>query len=158
MSDERYRAHRSHITNANEARQKASELQIFYDEAKLKKENRYRVKGQAFPKTTNGFNWGACLLTPIWGFYNKTPIACLWILFALIPFVGIILSSIFSIFCGIKGNEWAWENNEWQNVEEMHFVQRKWAMAGVIVEIIAIFIFCGYVMHQINSIQRHGLM
>ena len=158
MSDDRYRYDRSHIQDANSARVRASQLEFSYDKERLKKENRYRVKGQAFPKTINAFNWGACLLTPVWGFFNKTPITYFWIFFAIIPFVGIILSSVFSIYCGIKGNEWAWENNEWQDIDQMHYVQKKWAITGLMVEVVAVFIMVAVSVHHINSIQRAGLL
>ena len=158
MSDDRYNPKKSHIQNANSARANASKLQFSYDTDKLKKENRYRVQGQAFPKTINGFNWGACLLTPLWGLCNNTPVACLWIVFAFIPVIGVILTSIFSLYCGLKGNEWAWANNDWQSIDHMHYIQKKWATAGVIVEIIAILAFCVYAMQHINSLQRAGIL
>ena len=157
MSDERYRPRIQNAVPAKNNNQ--SDLQFFYDEEKLKKENRYRVKGQAFPKTISGFNWGACLLTPVWGFCNNMALVSVaWIVFAIIPVIGIILTSVLSIFAGVKGNEWVWENNEWKNVDEMHYVQKKWAIAGVIVEIIAIFIFFAYAMQHINTLQRSGIL
>ncbi len=155
MSDKR---HNPHIRSANDSRERAASLQFSYDTERLKKENRYRVKGQAFPKNTNGFNWGACLLTPIWGYFNKTYLACFWIVLAIIPFIGIILSSIFSLYCGIKGNDWAWENNEWDNIEQMHYVQRKWGIAGLIVNIILAFLMFGGLVNQVNTLQRSGLI
>ena len=54
MSDERYQPR---VRNAGTK----NSIQIGYDTEKLKQENRYRVKGQAFPKTFDGFNWGAAV-------------------------------------------------------------------------------------------------
>ena len=151
MYDDRYKPR---ITNANEKREQTPDLQFFYDKEKLKQENRYKVKGQAFPKTTAGFNWGACLLTPVWGFYhNATAVSVVWIILALVPGIGFILTSVLSIICGIKGNDWAWDNNEWKDIDEMHYVQRKWAMAGIITEIVLIFGLFAYIMNKLNSIQ-----
>ena len=151
MSDDRYRPH---IQNANEARQKASQLQFFYDKEKLQKENRYRVKGQAFPKTINGTNWGAFFLTPIWGLCNNTPIAAVWFILILVPTVGPVMAFAFSVYCAMKGNEWVWENNNWQSIEEMHYVQRKWAIAGIIFEIVSLVVIFVLFMHGLNSLQK----
>lgn len=148
----------SRIRSANSAREKAASLQFSYDSEKLKQENRYKTQGQAFPKNTNGFNWGACLLTPIWGYFNKTYVACFWIVLAIIPFVGIIMSSIFSLYCGAKGNEWAWKNNDWKNIEHMHYIQRKWAIAGLLINIISLFLIFGSIVNQINTLQRAGIL
>ena len=53
----------------------------------------------------------------------------------------IVVALIFSIYCGIKGNEWAWQNKEWTDLKQFHEVQRKWAAAGVIIELVSIVIF-----------------
>lgn len=131
-----------------------SALQFSYDEEKLKQENRYRVKGQAFPKKINCFNWGACILSPIWGLCNNTPIACLGVLLAFIPMIGWMLALLFSLYCGAKGNEWAWANKEWQSLEQFHSVQRKWALWAWAIEI-ALIIFCfgalSYIMQYAQS-------
>lgn len=99
------------------------------------------------PTEYQKFNWGAFLLTWIWGIGNKTYIA--FVIFAvsllnIIPFVGWIAPLAFSIWLGIKGNEFAWNNNHWDNLEQFNNVQRKWAMWGGIVIGISIFlIFIG---------------
>lgn len=131
MSDERYQPRVRNAVTKNS-------IQIGYDIEKLKQENRYRVKGQAFPKTINGFNWGAFLLTPVWGLFNNTPIACFCIILYLIPYLGILLGIVFSIYCGIQGNVWDWENKEWKDHFHFHETQRKWAIAGLITYIIII--------------------
>ncbi len=83
------------------------------------------------------FNWGAFLLTWIWGIGNKTYIS--FVIFALslfyiIPFVGWIVPFAFCIWLGIKGNEFAWRNNSWDNPEQFNNTQRKWAMwAGIVI-------------------------
>ena len=49
--------------------------------------------------TVKGWNWGAFLLTWIWGIRNRV-----WIsLFALIPVVGIVMSFVL----GAKGTQWS---------------------------------------------------
>ncbi len=110
-----------------------------YNMDKLREENKYRVQGSAFPKQVNKFNWGACILAPIWGLFNNSPIACLIIPIGFIPYLGWLFSIIFSVYCGIKGNEWAWQNKQWQSMEHFHSVQRNWAIAGVVFEAILMF-------------------
>ena len=90
----------------------------------------------ALPAGHNAFNWGAFLLTWIWGIGNKTYIAFLAFaagLFSLIPFIGWLVPLGFAIWLGIKGNELAWKNGDWKNIEHFEETQRKWAMWGGIV-------------------------
>ncbi|MGZ5765547.1 MAG: cytochrome c oxidase assembly factor Coa1 family protein, partial [Usitatibacter sp.] len=77
------------------------------------------------PPEIDRWNWGAFLLNWIWGIGNNTFIALL----ALVPFVNIIMVFVL----GAKGSEWAWRNKHWESVEHFKRVQRKWAIAGVIV-------------------------
>src|SRR5574344_937233 len=146
MSDER---NKPHIRNAIDARRKydGSQLEFSYNEEKLEKENRYRVKGRAFPKYIDGFNWGACILGPIWGIGNNSPVTFLIILFGLLPYVGAIMALLFSLYCGVKGNEWAWKNKEWKDMDDFHNTQRKGAWWGIITEIVLIIIaaICSFI-------------
>lgn len=99
------------------------------------------------PTEYRKFNLGAFLLTWIWGIGNKTYIA--FVIFAvsllnIIPFVGWIAPLAFSIWLGIKGNEFAWNNNHWDNLEQFNNVQRKWAMwSGIVIGISIFLIFIG---------------
>lgn len=128
----------------------SSNLEFKYDTEKIKKENRYRVQGQAFPKNINCFNWGACILTPIWGLCNNTPIALLSLVTGFIPYIGIIIGIAFSLYCGIKGNEWAWANKEWDNLNHFHYVQRQWAKWAIILEILMFCIILAGGLHLIK--------
>ncbi len=76
------------------------------------------------PEELKGWNWGAFLLTVIWGIGNETFIALL----VLLPYVGIVMPFVL----GFKGNEWAWKNKEWKSAAHFKEVQRKWAMWGVV--------------------------
>jgi predicted PurR-regulated permease PerM len=82
------------------------------------------------PQEITGWNWGAFIFSWLWGLFNGTYIALL----SLIPYVGIIMV----IILGIKGNEWAWRYKHWDNVEHFKKVQRKWAIAALILIGIAI--------------------
>ena len=84
----------------------------------------------AVPAEVKGWNWGAFLLSWIWGIGNST-----WIAFLVfVPFINFVW--IFVL--GAMGNEWAWKNKRWTSVEDFHRVQRKWALWGVILLGVAI--------------------
>jgi len=76
------------------------------------------------PPQLYGWNWGAFFLNWIWGIGNNTFIALL----CLLPLVNIVM--IFVL--GAKGNEWAWQNKHWQNVQQFQRVQRQWTIWGII--------------------------
>lgn len=84
-----------------------------------------------------GFNWGAFLLNWIWGCGNNTFITLVILVMAFIPIVN-FFSLFVTIWFGIKGNEWAWQNKKWESVEDFHSVQRTWAKWGVILYIASI--------------------
>ncbi len=91
----------------------------------------------------NHFNWGAFLLTWIWGLGNKSYITLLalacWLLI-FVPYISMISGMIglaLAIWFGIKGNEWAWRNKKFDGVEEFHKFQKKWVVAGIIVQAIS---------------------
>lgn len=77
------------------------------------------------PQHLGRWNWGAFLLSWIWGIGNSV-----WISFlTFIPLFGIIW--IFVL--GFKGNKWAWEKGRWDNLDHFKRVQRNWSIAGFIV-------------------------
>jgi len=91
---------------------------------------------EELPLNHRSFNWGAFLLTWIWGIGNKTYIAFLVFavsLLSIIPYVGWLAQLGFCIWLGIQGNELAWKNKEWNSLEEFEETQRKWAMWGGII-------------------------
>ena len=101
-------------------------------------------KGSTYPVPdiiAKKFNWGAFLLTWIWGIGNKTYITCVILAVLAIPLIGGIASLGFSIWFGIKGNEWAWQNKQFSSIQAFHENQKKWAIAGVIVTVIAILLY-----------------
>jgi Cytochrome oxidase complex assembly protein 1 len=76
------------------------------------------------PPEIDRWNWGAFLLSWIWGIGNNTLIALL----AFIPLVGFVMMFVL----GAKGSAWAWSNKRWESVEHFKRVQRNWAIAGVV--------------------------
>jgi hypothetical protein len=81
------------------------------------------VTGAAVPAEAKRWNWGAFLLTWVWGLGNSTYIALL----ALLPVVNIVMA----VVLGIKGGRWSWQNRKWQGVEQFNRVQGLWAAFGL---------------------------
>ena len=77
------------------------------------------------PKELRGWNWGAFLLNIIWGIGNRTYIALLMF----VPFVNLVMAFVL----GAKGNEWAWQNRQWESVEQFKAVQKAWAIWGFVI-------------------------
>jgi hypothetical protein len=91
--------------------------------------------GIPIPPEIDRWNWGAFLLNWIWGVGNNTFIALL----SLIPLVGFVMMFVL----GAKGSIWAWRNGRWDSVQHFKRVQRRWAIAGVIVWAAAIALLAG---------------
>ncbi len=92
-------------------------------------------KRSVLPRELRGWNWGAFFLNWIWGIGNNTWIALLMF----VPFVNFVMLFVL----GAKGNEWAWQNNLWRDTNHFRQVQRKWALAGVVVLALSILLFVG---------------
>ncbi|GAG76086.1 unnamed protein product, partial [marine sediment metagenome] len=82
------------------------------------------------PEEIKKWNWGAFLLPWIWGIGNNVWIALL----CFIPYVNFIM--IFVL--GAKGSEWAWQKKRWDSIEHFKNVQKKWAIAGLVLFIFVI--------------------
>jgi hypothetical protein len=82
------------------------------------------------PAELDRWNWGAFLLHWIWGIGNSVFIALLMF----VPLVNIVMMFVL----GARGSRWAWRNRAWRDAEHFRSVQRKWAIAGVIVWIASI--------------------
>jgi len=68
------------------------------------------------------WNWGAFLLSFIWGSFNGVGRA--WLVW--VPIYG-----FYELFLlGKNGNRWAWEGKRWQTIDAFHATQRKWAIWG----------------------------
>lgn len=82
-------------------------------------------KKSEVPPEIKGWNWGAFLLNWVWGIGNSTYIALLMF----VPLVNIVM--LFML--GAKGNEWAWRNRLWRDIEHFKGTQRKWSIAGALI-------------------------
>ena len=121
-------------------RQNTEGTQTFEKKQELPHEN---TSGQGklavVPREIKYWNWGAFLLWWIWGIRNNTYISLL----SIIPFVGFIMSFIL----GIRGNEWAWRNKQWDSIEDFRASQDSftriaaWIFLILVLAMIGIIIF-----------------
>ncbi len=91
-------------------------------------------KGEAsiIPPELGHWNWGAAFLTVWWGLYYRV-----WIAFLVfVPFIG----QFWWVVMGIKGNEWAWQKNQWLSVDEFKKTQKKWAVWAIVLLIFSFLI------------------
>ncbi len=77
------------------------------------------------PAQVKGWNWGAFLLTWIWGIGNSAYLAFLMF----VPLFNIVWWFVL----GARGSEWAWKNKHWDSIESFKKTQKKWAIWGVII-------------------------
>jgi hypothetical protein len=89
-------------------------------------------KNTVVPLEIRKWNWGALLITPVWGIANKVYISLL----VFLPVFNLLLP----IYLGIKGSELAWRHKQWESVEHFRMVQLKWDIAGLIVTILFVLI------------------
>lgn len=79
------------------------------------------------------FNWGAYFGTWIWGLLNSS-YKTLWI----IPLSFTPLGFYFGFVCGLKGNEWAFKNKIWQNIEHFKKTQDKETIIFTVLSLIVV--------------------
>lgn len=84
-----------------------------------------RGPASQLPPEIQRWNWGAFLLSWIWGIGNNALAALL----VFVPLFGVIWLFV----VGAKGSEWAWRNKRWESVAQFQATQRRWARWGVIV-------------------------
>ena len=82
-------------------------------------------KSAVVPQEVRGWNWGAFLLTWIWGIGNRVWLA--FLVFLPIPLAAFAMS----IVLGVKGSEWAWQSRKWDSIEGFKRTQRVWAYWGI---------------------------
>lgn len=82
------------------------------------------------PVEIKRWNWAAAFLPMVWGIYHNT-----WIfLLNFVPGVNLV----WWIVMGIKGNEWAWRNNQWESVERFQRAQSRWRPVGILYFILSL--------------------
>lgn len=79
------------------------------------------------------FNWGAYFGTWLWGLWNKS-YQTLWIiLLGWTPW-----GFLYSLFIGMKGNEWSSNNRKWQNIEEFKKSQETQTIVFVLYKVLVL--------------------
>ncbi len=78
---------------------------------------------RSLPDELRGWNWGAFFLNWVWGLAHNTWIALLMF----VPGINLVMPFVL----GAKGNEWAWQNNEWKDIAHFKRSQRIWARVGI---------------------------
>ncbi|MGL5085850.1 MAG: hypothetical protein ACRC68_09085 [Clostridium sp.] len=84
------------------------------------------------PQELQGWNWGAFILTWIWGVTHNS----FNTLVVFIPYIG----WLYGFMCGYKGSEWLWNSRDWNSVEECQEEIRRWNKYGFIALIVCVFI------------------
>ena len=102
------------------------------------------------PPELMGWNWGAFLLTWIWGVGNNVWLAL--IALVPVPLVGLAMS----IILGLKGNEWAWQNKRWDSIEQFRRTQRKWMYWGIAAAVAPFVLILGVVLILIGILGYYG--
>jgi len=91
------------------------------------------------PVNLKGFNWGAFLLTFIWGIPHKAWIT-LWaipLIWFQLPFgLNWVLLFALQIYCGIKGNDWAYAVDYKKTEYEFKMKQIKWTIFAFALQLI----------------------
>ncbi len=103
-------------------------------------------KGKDMPSELKEFNWGAFLLTPIWGIKHKALITLLGIpliWFQLPLGLNWILYTILQFYAGFKGNMWAYQVDWWMTPKDFRKYQAQWAIVAVLLNILIPVILLG---------------
>lgn len=90
------------------------------------------------PQEVKGWNWGAFMFNILWGIGNQSYLTLL----CLIP----IFNIVWIFVCGAKGNEWAWKNGHYKDIETFKAVQWTWNRAGLVYFIIAVVFIVFYIL------------
>lgn len=115
-----------------------------------------KVSGNFEKDNIAKFNWGAFIGTWIWGLFNRA-YKTLWFL----PLMITIGAFPFSIYCGLKGNKWAYKNfKEKENIDLFHekqkFQSAVWAAVIPVVLFIGFMLITTYMFRYAQSyINRH---
>ncbi|MGL9741159.1 hypothetical protein IGK23_000625 [Enterococcus sp. DIV1368c] len=110
-------------------------------------DSEFQRGNQEVPEEIKKWNWGAFSLNIIWGIGNKTylPLLCL------IP----LFNFVWVFICGFKGNEGAWRDGNYTDVETFKQVQKTWSRAGIamfIIQIVIILLYLVFVVFILSSL------
>jgi len=96
-----------------------------------------KVKAKTVFKELDKFNWGAFFLNPVWiVLCNKNYIALVSAGQKLLAGIFFALVLGLNIWSGMEGNERAWQGKKWNSIEEFNKIQKRWALAGLVIWIV----------------------
>lgn len=100
-----------------------------------------KFTGENYNPDMAKFNWGAFWGTWIWGLMNKVSIRkTIWAL----PAFFVFALPYFAVICGIKGNRWAYEAQEWTDMNEFHESQaRQGIVWSLLIPILSLILLAG---------------
>lgn len=90
------------------------------------------------PPELKDFNWGAFLLTFIWGIKHRawiTLLAVPLIIFQMPYGLNWILYSVLQFYCGFNGNMWAYQVDWWMKPKDFRKNQAIWGAVAIILNI-----------------------
>ena len=121
-------------------------------------ENTVTVEEKNILEYPKAFNWGAFGFSFIWGLFHKCYITLLFIPCMFLPF-GQWITLGLSIWFGVKGNEWAWNNKKWKSIEHFNRVQSNWAIAFLILFLLGLFssLFLSPLSQKTNELQIQSM-
>ena len=96
--------------------------------------SRVSARFSVLPPAASGWNWGAFFFTWIWGLFNGAYVTLWGLLLSFVPLGNLV----WAIVCGVNGNRWAWQGKPWTSVEQFRSTQHKWAVAALIVFLVAV--------------------
>lgn len=122
--------------------------------------------GSSEPLNLSKWSWGAFVLSWIWGIFNgcwwmlliKIGVVFLTVLSAFIPFAPFFMSAVdfcISVFFGIKGTEWAWNNRSWSSISDFNRTQDTWNKVGLILFILGLVGVFAFVLISIFAIASY---
>ena len=129
-----------------------------------RRENNSGMGEQAPYSITKNFNWGACLFNWVWGLrYKKWALLTIPALM-LVPY-GIVVCIVMCLWAGINGNQWAWEEVEYQDEKDFHKAQQQWVKVWGVLAFFVVVVFSPFLIELAQrpeetefSIQDHQLL
>jgi len=79
------------------------------------------------------FNWGAFFGTWIWGLFNKSYITLFELILWFTP-----LGFYFQLYCGLKGNEWAFKNKNCTDVDAFNKSQKTYTLIFTLLSLVVL--------------------
>jgi hypothetical protein len=89
------------------------------------------------PQELSGWCWAGFLIPGLWCLvYRKYLLFVVFMVLSLVT--GGILGLVASIWCGLEGNRWAWQNRRWESIQQFRATQRVWVIWGIIIWVLMI--------------------